>query len=478
MRLLKQEELLLLDKEPLVEIILQRQEQVQVLTKRAEDLESRLNKNSRNSSKPPSTDGLSKPPPKPKSLRKKSTRKTGGQPKHTGHTLELTDTPDHTIHIAATCCDCCTEGSLSQCAVLGHERRQVFELPQPTLEVTEYRSEIKSCPKCGKRVKGVFPDGVNARAQYGPRFNAMLVYLNQQMLLPAARTVQLMADVFGQQVSQGTLFSAVERCYEKLADYEDAIKLMLQKATVAHADESGARVENSLHWLHVVCTRMLTFYGIHKQRGRDAMEAMEILPAFMGRLIHDHWKTYFGFDFLHGLCNAHHLRELLFLFEEENQPWAGEMITALLNMNDFVKKRKDEGVSQLSDDEKMRWLIEYRAIIKSGNKANPFKEPAKKKRGPPKRTKAQNLLRRLENYEDSVLAFLHDLKVPFTNNLAEQDIRMLKVRLKVSGCFRTLGGAEKFARIRGYLSTSRKNGVNLLDAIIDAYNEKPFIPSL
>jgi len=477
MRLLTREELLPLDKVTLVEIILKQQEQIPTLTKRVGELEASLHKTSRNSSKPPSTDGLAKPPPKPKSLRKKSTRKSGGQPKHKGHTLELTDAPDHTIEIPVTQCDGC-DAQLSDQPVMGHERRQVFEIPQPRIEITEYRSEMKSCPECGKNVKGVFPDGVNARTQYGERFNAVLVYLNQQMLLPAERTVQLIKDLFGQQVSQGTLFRAVEKCHDKLAGYEDAIKQMLQQALVAHADESGARVAGSLHWLHVVCTQMLTFYGIHKQRGRDAMEALEVLPKFVGRLIHDHWKTYFSFDCLHGLCNAHHLRELLFLFEEEKQQWAGDMMKVLLDMNDFVKLRRYEGASELTQDEKMHCLVLYHAVIRRGKDANPFTEPIKKKRGPSKRTKAQNLLRRLEDFEVSVLAFLHDFNVPFTNNLAEQDIRMLKVRLKASGCFRTLGGAEKFARIRGYLSTARKNSVNPLDAITRAYQGKPFIPNL
>jgi len=478
MRLLTREELLQLDKEVLVEIILQLQGQVQALTKRVEELESRLNKNSRNSSKPPSTDGLTKPPVKPKSLRKKGQRKSGGQPEHKPHRLEPVEHPDHTIEIAVTGCDCSADIDLTQMPVLGYERRQVFEIPQPRIVVAEYRAEIKCCPGCGKRIKASFPEGVNAHTQYGPRFNAMMVYLNQQMLLPAKRTVQLMADIFGQKVSQGTLFRAVDACYDKLAGYEDAIRKMLQKAGVMHADESGVRTEGSLHWLHVACTEMLTFYGIHKNRGKIAMDAFNILPEFIGRLIHDHWKSYFNFDCLHGLCNAHHLRELLFLFEEEKQTWAGDMMKLLLAMHDFTLIRKNADIAQLSEAEKAPWLTDYRSIIRRGWEDNPLIKPKKKKRGPIKRTKAQNLLRRLEEHENEVLAFLHDLNVPFTNNLGEQDIRMIKVRLKVSGCFRTLDGAKKFARIRGYLSTSRKNGHNLLNAISQAYQGNPVIPSV
>ena len=478
MRLLTREELLQLDKATLVEIILQLQDQVQTLTKRAEELESRLHKSSRNSSKPPSTDGLAKPPPKPKSLRKKGERKSGGQPRHKPHRLKPVEKPDHTIALPVTGCTCSVGLDLPQAPVLDYERRQVFEIPEPSIEVTEYRAEIKCCPGCGKHLKGDFPEGVNAHTQYGPRFLALLVYLNQQMLLPAKRTVQLMADIFGQKVSQGTLFHAVDRCYDKLVDYEDAIKKLLQKANVMHADESGVRTAGSLHWLHVACTQMLTFYGIHKNRGKTALDEFNILPEFIGRLIHDFWKPYFKFDCLHGLCNTHHLRELLFIFEEEEQAWAGAMMKLLLDMRDFTLTRKTAGIAQLSDAEKSALLIDYRTIIRQGWKDNPVIKPKKTTRGRIKRTKAQNLLRRLQDHENEVLAFLHDLNVPFTNNLGEQDIRMVKVRLKVSGCFRTLNGARKFARIRGYLSTSRKNNHNLLDAIIKACHGDPIIPSV
>ncbi len=478
MRQLKREELFQLDKETLVEIILQLQEQVQALTQRVEELESRLNQNSRNSSKPPSTDGLAKPPCKPKSLRKKGERKSGGQKNHEPHRLEQVEHPDHTIEIAVTGCDCSADIDLSQIPVLGYERRQLFEIPEPKIEVTEYRAEIKCCPCCGKGIKADFPDGVNAHTQYGPRFLALLVYLNQQMLLPAKRTVQLMADIFGQKVSQGTLFRAVDVCYDKLEGYEDAVKKLLQQAGIMHVDESGVRTAGSLHWLHVACTEMLTFYGVHKNRGKAAMDYFNILPEFIGRLIHDHWKSYFNFDCLHGLCNAHHLRELLFLFEEEKQAWAGEMMKLLLEMRDFTLARKKDDVTQLTDEEKAPWLTRYRSIIQQGRKDNPLIKPKKKKRGRIKRTKAQNLLRRLQEHENEVLAFMHDLNTPFTNNLGEQDIRMIKVRLKVSGCFRTLDGAQKFARIRGYLSTARKNNHDLLGAIVKAYQGAPVIPSV
>lgn len=478
MRRLTRDELLQLDKEMLVEIILQLQKQIPTLIKRVEELEARLNQNSRNSSKPPSSDGPAKP--KPKSLRKKGTRKSGGQPGHKGHTLKQVEQAEHVVTLHAAC-RCCSDADLTHCAVKAYERRQVFDLPQPKLEVTEYRAEVKHCPQCGKRVRGEFPEGVTAPTQYGPRFNALLVYLNQQQLLPAERTVQLMQDIFAQKVSQGTLFRAVNACYHKLSAVEDAVKDQLRKGGVLHVDESGLRTAGSLHWLHVASTERLTFYGVHKKRGRIAMDEFNILPGFSGRLIHDFWKPYLAYDCLHGLCNTHHLRELLFLFEEQKQAWAGKMIKTLLDIHRFTSSRKENPSVQLTEAEKAPWLAHYRAIIGQGWQENPLPpsapESVPKKRGRTAKTKAQNLLARLEGHETSVLAFLHDLNVPFTNNLGEQDIRMLKVRMKISGCFRTLDGAKQFARIRSYLSTARKNGLNLLDAMTQVFQGTPIIPS-
>jgi len=475
--MLTRDELLALDKETLVEIILQLQAQVQMLGHRVAELEGMLHKNSANRSKPPASDGLAKPKPKPKSLRNKGQRKSGGQPGHPGHTLKQVAHPEQVEVLPATACPGCPDADLAQAPVVDYERRQVFELPLLRLEVTEYQAEIKRCPKCGKRVTSAFPENVNAPAQYGPRFNALLVYLNQQQLLPANRTVQLMQDLFAQTVSEGTLFRAINACHHRLSRVAQAIKAQLRKAPIVHADESGVRTAGSLHWLHVASTDRLTFYGVHAKRGCLAMDEFAILPGFSGRLIHDFWKPYFTYDCRHGLCNTHHLRELLFLVEEHHQAWAQKMMALLLDLHDFTSTRKENRPLQLTDEEKAPWLARYRAIISQGWDENPLPAQAPEKRGRTKKTKAQNLLLRLGGHECDVLAFLHDLNVPFTNNLGEQDIRMLKVRLKISGCFRTLEGAQQFARIRGYLSTARKNQLNLLDAMTRVFQGTPFIPS-
>jgi len=473
--MLNRDELRRLDAKSLVEIALRLQAQVRTLINLVAELKGRLHKNSSNSSKPPASDGLAKP--EPKSLRKKGLRKSGGQPGHPGHTLKQVAHPDQVEVLPATACPCCPDADLAHAPVEGYERRQVFELPPPRLGVTQYQAEIKRCPECGQRVTGAFPENVNAPTQYGPRCNALLVYLNQQQLLPAKRTVQLMEDLFGRKISQGTLFRAINVGHTRLSSVAQAIKAQLRKAPILHADESGVRTAGALHWLHVASTKRLTFYGVHAKRGRIAMDEFGILPGFSGRLIHDFWKPYLTYDCLHGLCNTHHLRELLFLVEEQGQAWAEQMMALLLDLHRFTSIRKENLPIQLTEEEKAPWLARYRAIVSQGWDENPLPEHAPKKRGRSKKTKAQNLLVRLGERESNVLAFLHDLNVPFTNNLGEQDIRMIKVRLKVSGCFRTLEGARQFARIRGYLSTARTNHINLLDAMTQVCQGTPFIPS-
>lgn len=456
--------------EALVDIILILQDQVQTLTQRVNQLEEQINKNSRNSSKPPSSDGLKKPKRKTKSLRKRSGKKPGGQKGHKGHTLEKAKEPDYVIPLSVSSCSCCAD--LSNVPVDNYDCRQVFDLPKSKLEVFEYQSEIKICPRCGKTAKASFPEGVNAPVQYGARFRGLLVYLQNQHFIPADRLSQLMSDLYGTSVSTKTILDASDRSYNNLAPFEESLVSALADSEVLHADESGLRTVKKLYWLHSASTETLTFYGVHEKRGTLAMDHFNILPKFKGRLIHDFWKPYLRYGCEHGLCNAHHLRELTFLFEQQGQAWAKKMFDLLLEMNNFL----DEQNNQLTPKQKEPWLKRFRQVLSEGWATNPLpKKPPKKKRGRQAKTKSQNLLARLGDFEDSVLAFLHDINVPFTNNLAEQDIRMIKVRLKISGCFRTVQGAENFARIRSYLSTARKQGRNILDSVTDAIKGKPFL---
>ncbi|MCD6336987.1 MAG: IS66 family transposase [Candidatus Marinimicrobia bacterium] len=459
--------------ETLVEIILVLQEQVQTLTLKVIQLEEQISKNSRNSSKPPSSDGLKKPGPKPKSLRKQSGKKPGGQKGRKGHNLEKAKDPDYIIPLPVTSCSC--NADLSGVPAHKYDCRQVFELPEPKLEVFEYQSEIKICPKCGQIVKASFPEGVNAPVQYGPRFRGMLVYMQNQHFIPADRLSQLVSDLYGTSVSVATILNASTRSYNNLAHFEEDLIDALTDSVILHVDESGVRTAKKLYWLHSASTELLTFYGIHEKRGCKAMDHFNILPNFQGRLIHDFWKPYFKYGCKHGLCNPHLLRELTFLFEQQNQIWAKKMFDLLLNMNAFVGEQND----QLTSGQKDPWLKQFHEILSEGWETNPLPEkPKKKKRGRQAKTKSQNLLIRFGDFEDSILAFLHDINVPFSNNLAEQDIRMIKVRLKISGCFRTTQGAENFARIRSYLSTARKQGRNILDSITSAIKGNPFQPAV
>ena len=432
--------------------------------------------NSRNSSKPPSTDGYAKP--KPKSLRGKSGKKTGGQPGHPGTTLKPVEIPDKTEIHPISICPCGCGSDLSEQPVLFHESRQVFDLPPQRLVVTEHQVEVKRCPVSGELVHAPWPVYVTAPVLYGPNYLAWLVYLNTQQFIPLNRIDQMSFDLFGQHVSENTILNAIKAAGQELLPFEEAIKELILMEPVVGADETGLRVLMTLYWLHILSTPTLTWYGVHEKRGQKALDFFAILEFYKGRLVHDCWETYFNLACLHALCNAHILRELVFIHEESNQVWAKSLYDLLLDMN----KKRDEQMMVAScfpDEHMLEWHQQYKEILSEGREVNPPIIPAPdapKKRGRKKQTKAQNLLDRLETYEDSVLAFLHDFQIPFTNNQSEQDARMMKVKQKVSGCFRTLEGAEIFARIRSYISTVRKQGRSIFEELKAAISGNPFIP--
>jgi len=260
-----------------------------------------------------------------------------------------------------------------------------------------------------------------------------------------------------------------------LEDFDQRVDDLIKGSPVAHADETGFRVKAKLFWLHVACTQTVTKYYVHEKRGAEAMDDAEIWLNFSGRLIHDCWKTYFGYDCDHGLCNAHVIRELRYIHENQEQNWAKKMIDLLYEMKKEADRRS-ESKKWFTESEINSYFRRFKTFLTKGENENPFKPPTKKKQGRPKRTKPQNLLLRMRAYGEEFLAFLKDPSIPFTNNLAEQDVRMMKVQQKVSGCFRTTLGAEVFARIRSYLSTLRKNGQGILDGIRSAIRGKAFLP--
>jgi len=471
-----------LDKETLISIILTLQQQMRELQKTVaaqadeiQKLRDQLTKSSRNSGKPPSSDGLKKP--RPRNLRKKTGRSSGGQKGHKGHTLEMVEQPDQVRdHPVSQCPHCATD--LQSVERREIERRQVFDLPQVHIEVTEHRAEIKVCPRCGKQVKGDFPSGVRQPVQYGPRIKAQVSYLNNYQLIPWARTCELLGDFYGHAPAEALVMKSNTAVLDGITPSLDAVKQQLTTSGVVHFDESGLRVEGHLNWLHVASTDYLTYYGVHPKRGQDGMNAIGILPAFEGRAVHDCWQPYFAFDNCqHALCNAHHLRALLFVIEQYKQSWAEEMKQLLLDIKAEVDAAPT-GQMSLASERLTHFEQRYDELIAQGLAANPPPaDPPPKKRGRKKQSPPKNLLDRLQKYKSQTLTFMYDFRVPFDNNLAERDVRMVKIKQKVSGASRTRTGAETFCAIRSYISTTRKHGLNVIDAIYGALTGTPFIPN-
>jgi transposase len=471
-----------LDKEDLISIILMLQQQVQELQRTVaaqaaeiQELRDQIAKNSRNSGKPPSSDGLKKP--RVQNLRTKTGRRSGGQEGHKGQTLKMVESPAHIeIHRVWQCPDCATD--LRSIEPEGSERRQVFDIPVVGIEVTEHRAEIKRCCQCGNQVKGEFPQDVTQPVQYGPRIKAQAAYLNNYQLIPWARTCELLGDFYGHVPAEALVQEANAALAQGIEPSLDATKQQLICSKLVNFDESGLRVESQLNWLHVASTEFLTYYIVHPKRGRDGMDAMGILPALRGRAMHDHWRPYFTYDHCpHALCNAHHLRQLLFVFEQYEQSWAEDMIQLLLDIKATVDTSSSQCTS-LEPDQLALFEQRYDDLIAQGLAANPVPvDPPPKKRGRKKQTPPKNLLDRLQKHKSQILAFMYDFHVPFDNNLAERDVRMVKIKQKVSGAFRTRAGAETFCKIRSYISTVRKNGLNVIDAIYDALTGKPFVPA-
>ena len=434
------------------------------LEERIKALEDKQKKNSRNSSKPPSGDGFGK---RTKSLRKKSERASGGQKGHPGSTLEWHEAVDEVVTHAVSACECCGH-SLVSAPVVGHECRQVHELPTLDLQVIEHRAEVKRCSECEAITRGVFPADISSRVQYGSGVRALMVYLMDAQLLPSDRTREVFSEVFGCELSEGTLYNAREQCFEQLAPIEQQIKAGIEAAEVMHNDETGLRVNGKLWWLHVASTAELTYYFIDAKRGCEAIEQMDVLPNFDGVSMHDGWASYFLYDCAHAVCNAHHLRELRFIVERYEQPWAAQMITLLCEIKAQVERAKADGKQALDAEQLADFEQQYQTLLTIGFEANPpppVATDAPKQRGRKKQSPPKNLLDRLERHDTAVLAFMFDFRVPFDNNQAERDVRMMKLKQKISGCFRTAAGSQQFCLIRGYISTVRKQGLTVLEAL-------------
>lgn len=438
---------------------------IQVLEARIKELEDQVSKNSRNSSKPPSTDTFFKPP---KSLRKKSGKIVGGQKGHSGDTLKMVESPDEIVFHKVGCCENCQK-ELSRQEVDGVERRQIFDIPPLDIRITEHQSEVKVC-SCGYTNKS-FPVGVNNPVAYGSNIKSILVYLQTYQLLPYERTTELISDLFNHQISKGTLYNTSKSAYNKLAAFENRLKELLTDSSVTGFDETGLRVLASRLWLHSCSTTKHVHYQVHEKRGTLAMDDINILPNFAGVAVHDFWKSYYGYNCKHALCNAHLLRDLIFIKERFKQNWAENLIKLLLKMKAAKHRAINQGKVALSKSTLKKYRAHYDLIIQNGFKKNPFKPPKEKTRGRHKRTPARNLLERLQKYPEDILRFLFDFKVPFDNNFSERDIRMMKVKQKISGCFRSLHGANMFTRIRSFIATARKQNINVFDALNDLFTD-------
>ena len=457
-------------------------ELAQQLAKQGEvlqEVQTRLTKTSRNSSKPPSSDGYGKVK-RTESLRKSGDKPNGGQPGHDGQTLMASEHPDRTLtHAVPSCAHC--QASLQGVEGVGYEERQGFDMPATRIEVTAHRAQIKVCPACGRANKGPFPAAVTHAVPYGPTVHTWASYFTNQHHIPVERTTEIFADLVQHRVSEATVLKASEPLDRCIEPSTEAVKEMLRKAEVLHVDESGLRVTGKLHWLHVACTERLTSYEVHAKRGQEAMDDAGILGAFRGTAVHDHWKPYLKYDECnHALCHAHHLRELRFIDQQYQQTWANDMAELLLEIKAAVEATPELAM-RLAPPEREAFAKRYDAVVQAGFEANPAPMPPTegevKKRGRPKQPPPVNLLIRLRDFKDQVLAFMSDFRIPFDNNQGERDIRMVKVKQKVSGGFRTLEGAKCFGRIRGYISTARKNAKNVFEAIRDAFDGSPFIPS-
>src|SRR4249919_3339932 len=433
------------------------------LQERIAELERRLGLNSGNSGKPPSSDGLKKPV-RVSSLRERSGKKTGGQNGHPGETLRRSETPDATIdHYPQTCAGC--GEALSEAMATDHIARQVFDLPEPQpLIVTEHRAHRCCCAACGTHTRANFPEGVKAPVQYGARIAAFVVYLLHYQMLPEKRLAELMADLFGVRLTTATIAAMGRACAVRFQGFVTAVRDLVAAAAVKHLDETGLRIGGKTQWLHIASTILLTFYRVSPKRG-------SMPENLTGIAVHDHWKPYYTLTgILHALCNAHHLRELKALVEIEKEDWARKMQRMLRRACHATNLARDQGVPLKPS---LIALIErgYDAILAEGlafHEAQPALVPAAAKarrRGRSPRRIGHNLLLRLSTRKQDVLRFLTDPRVPFTNNLAERDGRMMKLRQKISGGFRSTDGAKDFGVIRSLLSTAKKQGWDILQTL-------------
>ena len=454
----------------LVAQLLPLQEQLAQAHARIKDLEDRLAQDSRTSSKPPSSDGLAR---LPRSSRRPSGKRPGGQAGHAGHTLSMVEPPDSVVrHRPKVCSQCCADLSPVPGSVA--ERHQVLDVPEIRLLAHEHQIEAMCCPTCHRTSLGSFPALVSAPVQYGPNMQALAVYLHQGQLLPTARTCEALAALCGCHIAEATLLQWSELAAERLAPTVERIAELIVASPLQHGDETGIRVYGMLHWLHVNCTRYLTHLTWHASRGRQAMDEIGIWPRFDGRGMHDRLVSYDGYGCAHSICGAHLGRDCAGVAEQDHQQWAVEMQDFLLDLDDACHEFRLLHLTSVPPIERDEWVARYFEILAAGYAAQPPPPSSSAKRkGRRKQSKGKNLLDALLVRAEQVLALLDDLRIPFTNNQAERDLRWAKVQRKISGTFRSATGVTAFCRIRSYLSTMQKQGHSMLSALTAVFHGHP-----
>lgn len=449
------------------------------LEQRNQELSRRVGLNSTNSSKPPSSDGLKRKRRTARSpereRRRRLGRKPGKQKGTPGHHLAMTSSPDHVVELVPAFCEKCSRSLVEHAGEAGTERRQVMDLPPPSgLETTEYRAIKLCCAECGHVTKAAFPEWAKAPVQYGPRLHARANYLAVRQYLPFERMAELFHDDYGVKIAVGTLVAMVRRGGERVQPALEEIKRQLRRAAVVNVDETGGHVGGKLKWVHGAATDRLTLLGIDDRRGVVGIKALGVVDEMTGIVIHDGWSSYWNAEFKkvggHGLCNAHHLRELLAVTDFDGQQWSGGMAYVL---REGLAKRNaamEAGRSELEPEQVAALEAAYDRVIREGWREN------RRRQGKRQRSKAANLLLRLEEHRGEVLRFLHDFKVPFTNNEIEGDLRMTKLHEKISSGWRSMDGARAFLAVRSYLATARKQGQGMLDVLTAAFEGRPWMP--
>lgn len=434
-----------------------------------------INKDSTNSSKPPSTDNNFKTNTTTKK-NSKSDKKRGGQKGSSTTNLSKVDNPDSIEVLESVTCKNCNH-HLGTTAVKSISVRQEFDIPKISMRVTEFQQHSKICPCCNTLNKPEFPEHLKASVQYGENIKTFVAYLNTYQMIPYDRLSELIKDFTSHSISNGTINTMLKSFYGKLEPYEANIKQLLLKSNVIHADETGTQVADKLHWTHTVSTSYLTYYMIHQKRGKEAIDTMGILPNYNGIAVHDHWQAYNNYDCDHSFCNAHLLRELTAVIQNEDQKWAKDMHSLLTNMNKYIYKLKNNNKTAPSKGKLKHFFSQYREICWVALKFYPPPIQSAIKRRP-KQSKSKNLLDRLIKYKKETLRFFTDLRVPFTNNLAERDLRMIKVKEKISGCFASFNGAQMFNRIRGFISTVKKNKQSVFESLRNAIRGDVYVPEI